>query len=164
MSQPWPSLAVLIALAGPAAAGAPELYARHCASCHGVDRLGGMGPALLPESLGRMKPEAVAKVIGNGRVATQMPGFSDSLRTDEIAALAELVRTPLPAIPHWERKEIEASRQILVGPEALPDRPQWQADPLNLFVVVEAGDHHVTILDGDRFEPLARFPSRFALH
>jgi DNA-binding beta-propeller fold protein YncE len=31
-------------------------------------------------------------------------------------------------------------------------------------VVVEAGDHHVTILDGDRLEPLVRFPSRFALH
>src|SRR5690606_18518227 len=32
------------------------------------------------------------------------------------------------------------------------------------FVVVEAGNHHVVILDGDRFEPLARFPSHFALH
>jgi len=30
--------------------------------------------------------------------------------------------------------------------------------------VVEAGDHHVSILDGDRFDVLARFPSRFALH
>jgi len=29
---------------------------------------------------------------------------------------------------------------------------------------VEAGDHHVTVLDGDRFEPLAQFPSRYALH
>jgi DNA-binding beta-propeller fold protein YncE len=38
------------------------------------------------------------------------------------------------------------------------------ADPLNLFTVVEAGDHHVTILDGDRFKPLWRFRSRFALH
>ena len=35
---------------------------------------------------------------------------------------------------------------------------------MNLFVVVEAGDHHVTILDGDRFEPLARVPTRYALH
>src|SRR5262249_11924028 len=43
-------------------------------------------------------------------------------------------------------------------------RPTQGADPLNLFVVVEAGDHHATILDGDRFEPLARFPTRFALH
>jgi DNA-binding beta-propeller fold protein YncE len=40
----------------------------------------------------------------------------------------------------------------------------FAADPLNLFVVVEAGDHHVTILDGDRLEPIARFASRFALH
>ena len=42
--------------------------------------------------------------------------------------------------------------------------PFSQADPLNLFVVVESGDHHVTILDGDRFEPIHRFPSRYALH
>ena len=39
-----------------------------------------------------------------------------------------------------------------------------KADPLNLFTVVETGDHHVTILDGDKFEPVWRFPSRFALH
>jgi cytochrome c553 len=164
MFRPWPSFALLVALAGPAAAAAPELYAQHCASCHGADRLGGMGPALLPESLGRLKPEAVMAVIGEGRPATQMPGFADSLNADEIVSLSELIRTPLAAMPHWGREEIEASRQILVDPEALPGRPQWQADPLNLFVVVEAGDHHVTILDGDRFEPLARFPSRFALH
>ncbi len=33
-------------VAGPAA-----LYRQHCAACHGADRLGAMGPALLPESL-----------------------------------------------------------------------------------------------------------------
>ncbi len=49
-------------------------------------------------------------------------------------------------------------------PAALADAPRHDADPLNLFVVVEAGDHHVTILDGDRFAPITRFPSRFALH
>jgi DNA-binding beta-propeller fold protein YncE len=43
-------------------------------------------------------------------------------------------------------------------------RPAYPADPLNLFVVVEAGDHHVTILDGDRLEPMRRFASRYALH
>ena len=32
------------------------------------------------------------------------------------------------------------------------------ADPINLFVVVETGDHHVTILDGDTFEPLCALP------
>jgi DNA-binding beta-propeller fold protein YncE len=35
---------------------------------------------------------------------------------------------------------------------------------MNLFVVVETGDHHATILDGDRFAPIVRFPTRYALH
>ena len=165
MSRPWPSLALLLALTGPAAAAdAPALYVTHCASCHGADRLGAIGPALLPESLGRLKPEAAAAVIRNGRPATQMPGFAGTLTEADIATLAALIATPLAETPHWGAAEIEASRTVLVPPEKLPDRPQWQADPLNLFVVVEAGDHHVTILDGDRFEPLTRFPSRFALH
>ena len=165
MSRPWPSLACLLALAGPAtAADAPALYVTHCASCHGADRLGAIGPALLPESLGRLKPEAAAAVIRDGRPATQMPGFSGTLTEADITALAGLIATPLAAAPRWGAAEIEASRTVLVPPETLPDRPQWQADPLNLFVVVEAGDHHGTILDGDRFEPLTRLPSRFALH
>ena len=165
MSRPWPSLALLLALTGPAAAAdAPALYVTHCASCHGADRLGAIGPALLPESLGRLKPEAAAAVIRNGRPATQMPGFAGTLTEADIATLAALIATPLAETPHWGAAEIEASRTVLVPPEKLPDRPQWQADPLNLFVVVEAGDHHVTILDGDRFEPLTRFASRFALH
>ena len=165
MSRPWPSLALLLALTGPAAAAdAPALYVTHCASCHGADRLGAIGPALLPESLGRLKPEAAAAVIRNGRPATQMPGFAGTLTEADIATLAALIATPLAETPHWGAAEIEASRTILVPPEKLPDRPLWQADPLNLFVVVEAGDHHVTILDGDRFEPLTRFASRFALH
>ena len=167
MLRPWPSrsLALLLALAAPAAAAdAPALYAEHCSACHGADRLGGMGPALLPESLARLRPEAALDVIRDGRTATQMPGFAGTLGEADIGALVELVRTPLAVVPAWGAAEIEASRTVLVDPASLPDRPQWKADPLDLFVVVEAGDHHVTILDGDRFEPLARFPSRFALH
>jgi WD40 repeat protein len=46
----------------------------------------------------------------------------------------------------------------------LPHKPLWKADPMNLFVVVEGGDHHVSLVDGDRFEVIHRFASRFALH
>jgi hypothetical protein len=63
----------------------------------------------------------------------------------------------------WGVNEIAASRVVHASAPAL-DRPRFEADPLNLFVVVETGDHHATILDGDRFEPLARFSTRFALH
>lgn len=43
------------------------------------------------------------------------------------------------------------------------DRPVFKADHLNLFVAVETGDHHATILGGDRFVPLARFATHYAL-
>jgi Cytochrome D1 heme domain/Cytochrome C oxidase, cbb3-type, subunit III len=141
-----------------------ELYQRHCAECHGTDRLGGTGLALLPESLQRLKQADALAVIANGRPATQMPAFAQTLGQDELAALVDLIYRPLPTVPDWSIAEIEASRIVHAPPSSLPAMPVHHADPLNLFTIVEAGDHHVTILDGDRFEPLWRFPSRFALH
>lgn len=159
------ALALVIGLSLPAAAepDAAKLFAQHCAACHGADRLGGSGPALLPENLGRLTGARLAAVIEDGRAATQMPGYSQVLGRSEIAALAAYVATPLGAIPRWGESEIAATRVIHAQPQAV-DRPKHDADAMNLFVVVESGDHHATILDGDRFEPLARFPTRFALH
>ncbi len=147
-----------------AAPGAAGLYQRHCASCHGPARLGASGPALLPENLGRLSPERARKAIAEGLPATQMPGFAATLDGEQIAALVELIYTPLAEVPRWGEAEIRASRADLRGGETFAARPVFSADPLNLFVVVESGDHHVTVLDGDRFVPLARFRSRPALH
>jgi cytochrome c553 len=159
-------LSPLLLLASPvdAAGRTVAAYAEHCAACHGADRLGGLGPALLPENLFRLRRGEAARVIAAGRVATQMPGVGDKLRPEEIEALAAYIYTPLPEPPRWSEEEIRRSRVVHHRPGTLPDKPAFHADPLNLFVVVESGDHHVTILDGDRFEPLHRFPSRFALH
>ncbi len=143
---------------------APALFAQHCASCHGVQRLGGMGPALLPQSLERLrKPEATA-VISNGRPATQMAGFGKLLKADEIAQLVQWIYSPVSPAPNWTEADIRASRIETPGASSLPAKPLWSADPMNLFVVVEGGDHHVSLVDGDRFEVMHRFPSRFALH
>jgi mono/diheme cytochrome c family protein len=161
------ALATALTSAGTNAQSAQDplrLYSEHCASCHGPARLGAMGPALIPENLGRLKREDAAAVIAHGRAATQMPGFGDQLDAADIDALVELIYAPLPELPAWGAAEIEASRKLLVDPAKLAQAPRHDADPLNLFVVVEAGDHHVTILDGDRFAPITRFPSRFALH
>jgi mono/diheme cytochrome c family protein/DNA-binding beta-propeller fold protein YncE len=143
---------------------AATLFAEHCATCHGADRLGGTGPALLPESLVRLKKGAAGEVIAQGRPGTKMEGFAGKLTPEQVKLLAEYVYTPLPAVPQWGMAEIAQSRIVHVDPLSLPAKPVWDTDPLNLFTVVETGDHHVTILDGDRFEPLARFQSRFALH
>jgi len=141
-----------------------SIYKTHCASCHGVDRLGGVGPALLSENLGRLKPNAANSVIAQGRPATQMLGFSDKLSDNQIQALVDYIYTPLNFIPDMGLKQIEATRIIHNKLENLSDKPIYDVDVLNLFFVVEIGDHHVTVLDGDKLEPIYRFPSRFALH
>jgi mono/diheme cytochrome c family protein/DNA-binding beta-propeller fold protein YncE len=145
---------------------ADKLYASHCASCHGAGRLGAMGPALLPENLGRLKRDEALATIRDGRAATQMPAFREKLSGEAMRELVALVYTPLPAAPQWGEAEMRATHVQHIKPgEQLSDKPVFKAkDPLNLFIVVELGDHHFTLLDGDRFEPVGRFPTRFALH
>jgi len=140
------------------------LYGQHCQSCHGADRLGGMGPALLPESLERLKPAEVVDTIRNGRQATQMQGFAGRLNDEDIRQLAVWLAQAPGKSPQWTAADMRASRQVLSDPATQPARPVYAANPQNLFVVVEAGDHHVSILDGDRFTVLARFASHYALH
>ena len=138
-------------------------FTTHCASCHGADRLGGIGPALLPDNLARLRKPEAEKVIREGRPATQMPAFGGVLSAEEAKALVDYVYAPVK-MPVWADKEIKASRVVYHAPGSLPDKPQFSADPMNLFVVVETGDHHVSILDGDKLERMHRFPSRYALH
>jgi mono/diheme cytochrome c family protein/DNA-binding beta-propeller fold protein YncE len=154
----------LAAAPGLAAAQGTALYATHCAECHGADRLGGKGPALLPENLGRLPRKDAAQVIAAGRPATQMPAFAPALSGADIEALVALAYSPLAAVPRWDMAAMQASRVLAPLEPADATVPAHGADPLNLFVVVETGDQHVTILDGDRFAPIHRFESRYALH
>ncbi|MGM9425160.1 cytochrome D1 domain-containing protein [Hydrogenophaga sp. MI9] len=150
--------------AAPAPVNAAALYQQHCASCHGEQRTGLMGPALLPESLERLRAAETLQVITQGRPATQMPAFAGQLSATDIAALAAHIRTPVTPAPRWNDDDIRASRSFNPAPAGEPAKPVWTADPMNLFVVVEGGDHHVSLLDGDKFEVITRFASRFALH
>ena len=155
---------LLACLSAPLAAAEPEvLFATHCAVCHGDDRLGALGPALIPESLRRLKGKKLEAVIAHGRDATQMPAFAEQLSQDEIATLAAFLHEPLPEIPVWDAAKIEST---LAANDAYtqPDGPMHGADPLNLFVVVETGDHHISVLDGDRLEVLNRLPTPLAVH
>ncbi len=151
-------------MAAAAASDPAALFATHCASCHGASRTGGTGPALLPESLERLKKAEAVKVIGQGRPATQMLPFADRLSADQIKAVADWIYTPVVPTPTWSEADMAASRWLLPDADKLPAKPVFAADPMNVFLVVETGDHHVSVLDGDKLEPIHRFQSRYALH
>ncbi|WP_406644796.1 cytochrome D1 domain-containing protein [Aliisedimentitalea scapharcae] len=138
-------------------------YTEFCADCHGANRLGGVGPALIPQTLKRMRGPKVEAVIRDGRVATQMPGFSENLDDVAVAELANYLKTPLAQVPAWGEAEIMASR-TLDADYVAADAPVWSSDPMNITLAVETGDHHVSVLDGDTFEVLDRFATPFAVH
>ena len=139
------------------------LYQEHCSACHGANRLGISGPALLPENLHRLRKKNAITTISKGRVATQMLPFANKLNELQMKSLVDYIFTPLAKKPVWGEAEIRASH-VVYSVDKNITKPIFKADPLNIFLVVESGDHHVTVLDGDKFEPIHRFPSRFALH
>lgn len=152
---------LVFVLGAPAWADPTADYAEHCASCHGEERLGGTGPALIPETLGRLR--GIEDVIARGRPATQMEGFADRLSGEQIAAMVEFIKQPLAETPSWTVEDIVASREMVAGYVAA-DKPVFTADPMNITLVVETGDHHVSVLDGDSFDVLDRFATPFAVH
>ena len=78
------------AAAGPDGA---AIYARRCATCHGGDGGGGVGPSLVDVAAKYPDVAAQIAVVADGR--GQMPSFSRQLTSDEIAAVVEFTRTSL---------------------------------------------------------------------
>ena len=153
-----------LALAAPALA-APDgatIYADQCAACHAETRFGGTGPALIPESLDRLKGDKLTAVIANGRPATQMPAFAATLTPEDIAAVAAYISAPLATPPVWTEAEIDATR--VMDDYTPATAPVFAGDPMNITLVVETGDHHVSVLDGDSFTVLDRFATPYAVH
>ncbi|WP_371225060.1 cytochrome D1 domain-containing protein [Roseovarius sp. 2305UL8-3] len=157
------TLTAFVISIGCAHADPAQIYAENCAECHGPNRLGAQGPALIPQTLKRMRGPKVANVILHGRVATQMPAYADILDPAAVDELAAWLKTPLETIPGWEVDQINAS--LAMNPDYVAvDAPKWASDPMNITLAVETGDHHVSVLDGDTFEVLDRFATPFAVH
>ncbi len=70
-----------------------RLYRRSCASCHGPNGQGGVGPDLteVEERLDRDKHVAI---VANGK-GSQMPAFDDALTEDEIGRIVDYERDQL---------------------------------------------------------------------
>lgn len=73
-----------------AAVDAAQLYQSNCAGCHGADRSGQSGPALLPDRL-TQEASYYVDVITNG--SGGMPSFGNRLSDEEISALVEFIRS-----------------------------------------------------------------------
>jgi len=69
-----------------------DLLKQDCGACHGLTLKGGMGPALLPETLAGKSDEFLADTILNGRQGTAMPPWQPFMNRDEALWLVKLLR------------------------------------------------------------------------
>ncbi len=80
-------------IAGDAVLGA-EVYARECASCHGVNGEGGTGTALANQLMLIFASDLFLRnTIENGREGTPMQGFKDRLSDEEINGVTAYLRS-----------------------------------------------------------------------
>ena len=69
------------------------LLKQDCGSCHGMTLKGGLGPALLPETLNGKPRELLVTAILEGRHGTAMPPWKAMLTPDEAEWLAVQLQT-----------------------------------------------------------------------
>ena len=73
---------------GAATINAADIFSQRCLGCHGEDREGDNGPALLPDVLTK-DPSVYVKTVTNG--SGPMPAWGNRLSADEINALVEFI-------------------------------------------------------------------------
>ena len=69
-----------------------DLLKNDCGACHGLTLQGGMGPALLPDSLAGKPDEFLVSTILNGRKDTAMPPWQTFMSRDEALWLVGVLR------------------------------------------------------------------------
>ena len=135
-----------------------------CSGCHGADRRGSTGPALLPARL----TEADAyyfDVIDRGKANSIMPAFGTLLSITEIETLIAFLRTEPGGEPAtWTRADIEGSLAVLRDEAVLPDRPTHAGNLDNLFLVTERESQRIAVLDGDSHTLLGSIPASYRAH
>lgn len=69
-----------------------ELLKNDCGACHGLSLQGGMGPALLPETLAGKPDNYLVATILNGRKNTAMPPWQPFMDKEEALWLVGVLR------------------------------------------------------------------------
>lgn len=73
------------------------LVRQDCGSCHGLTLQGGLGPALLPQTLQDKPADYLQFVILNGRPGTAMPSWSRFLSEAEAAWVVRHLQKGFPS-------------------------------------------------------------------
>lgn len=142
-----------------------QVFRDTCGGCHGPNREGGTGPALIPARLTE-EDEFYFDTIQNGRSDTVMPawgnaGFSEA----EIEAMVAYIHTePSAEDIQWEMAEIADSRSVLASEDELPDAPAHSGALDNLMLVTEREARSIAVFNGENHELIGHIDASYRAH
>ncbi len=142
-----------------------QFYADTCGGCHGPNREGGTGPALIPA---RLTADDVFyfDVIKNGRPGTAMPGWGQhGVSDEEIWGLLGFVRSqPEASAIEWGMEQIKGTLEVLVDEASLPNTPQHSGNLDNLMLVTERENRSIALIDGDTHTLVGHIEASYRAH
>lgn len=144
---------------------ANEVYNDSCGGCHGPNREGGTGPALIPGRLTE-NDDLYFSTIKDGRPGTVMPAWAPTGMSDEeIWALVGLIRSePKAEAVKWGLDQIAASRAVMVDEGTLPAQPTHDGNLDNLLLVTEREARSIAVFDGDTHRLLGHIAASYRAH
>ncbi|HLV44552.1 MAG TPA: cytochrome D1 domain-containing protein [Aggregatilineales bacterium] len=141
-----------------------QFFADTCGGCHGPQREGGTGPALIPGRLDQ-PPEFYADVIRNGRPGTIMPPWGAAMAEEDIDTLVNFILSePSEETVAWELEDIAATREVLIEDADLPDAPTHSGNVDNLMLITEREARSIAVVDGDTHELLGKIDASYRAH
>lgn len=142
-----------------------KLYRDACGGCHGPDRKGATGPALIPQRIGGSDNAFLVTAIKDGRPGTAMPPWKGTLSDEQVNQLIEYIKSPVEqSVLTWTINDIKATAQIAVPENQLPDKPIWGGDVKNLMVVVERDIGNLMFIDSANHQVLKHIEAGYAIH
>ena len=142
-----------------------KYFADSCGGCHGSERQGAVGPALIPGRL-TARDDFYFDAIKNGRPGTIMPAWGDlGLGDEEIWGLVGFIQSePEAAVSDWTFEQIAASLTVLVDEATLPDAPEHDGALDNLMFVTERENRSIAAIDGDTHQLLGHIDASYRAH
>jgi nitrite reductase (NO-forming) / hydroxylamine reductase len=141
------------------------VYLDSCSGCHGPNREGATGPALIPGRLDAAD-DVYFDAILNGRPGTVMPAWGPAgMSEEEVWAMVGYIRSePSVEAVEWELEQAAATREVLVDEASLPAEPAHDGNLDNLMLVTEREARSIAVLDGDTHRLLGHIEASYRAH
>ena len=153
---------------------AEQLYADHCAVCHGADRGGYIGPALNSDqtTLGEAEVDSRIEIGSATTLMPQHPTWPRILSARQRGLLAALITKQPRKAMSWSMDDIRKSLVVLVADEStLPEKPGYPIQDIDDLMAVMSrgrfavGDQaKVVFFDGRNNRKVGEVPTGFAPH